>query len=686
MASSIPWPEFTPSETPIDVLVKISRFYGSDPDFVLAGGGNTSVKIGRRLLVKGSGHPLATIGPDGFVEMDRDTLETLVNRQLSTDKAQREEQFKTAIMAARVDPQKGQRPSVEALLHHLMPRQYVVHSHSTLVNMYTCCQKGGDLVGKLLGDQVMWVPEVDPGYILSRTLRDLLAGYKTATGRDCPRAVLMQNHGLVICGDSAEEVRQTTDWLVAALRKPLEDDPPIAAFGPITRIDPDRARRLINLIGPSLRGLLAGSDTLKIVAFDDGVESLSLGCGAEGKTLATAGPLTPDQIVYCRSFALWVDPPDDAAHDSPEYWVTALRQAIANHVNKTGAPPQMVLVKGLGLFAAGDDPAGAQTARAVYLDAIKIMAGAQRLGGVKYLDPALRKFIEDWEVEAYRKQIAAASRSAGRAAGKVALVTGAAQGFGLEISQDLADQGACVVLTDINAHGAQDAAAQIGAHAGLLRAAGLPINVTDAASIDQAIHRIVRLYGGLDILISNAGVLKAGSVKTQAEKDFDFVTSVNYKGFFLCVQKVAPLLALQHLACPAYWSDIIQINSKSGLQGSNRNFAYAGSKFGGIGLTQSFALELIDDGIKVNAICPGNFLDGPLWSDPQTGLFAQYLRSGKVPGAKTIADVRRAYEAKVPMRRGCTTSDVMKAIYYVIDQKYETGQALPVTGGQIMLS
>ena len=135
-----------------------------------------------------------------------------------------------------------------------------------------------------------------------------------------------------------------------------------------------------------------------------------------------------------------------------------------------------------------------------------------------------------------------------------------------------------------------------------------------------------------------------------------------------------------------YFSDIIQINSKSGLQGSNRNGAYAGSKFGGIGLTQSFALELIEDGIKVNSICPGNFFDGPLWSDPNNGLFVQYLRTGKVPGAKTIEDVKRFYEAKVPMGRGCRTADVMKAIYYLMEQLYETGQAVPVTGGQVMLS
>ncbi|GAH47741.1 unnamed protein product, partial [marine sediment metagenome] len=211
------------------------------------------------------------------------------------------------------------------------------------------------------------------------------------------------------------------------------------------------------------------------------------------------------------------------------------------------------------------------------------------------------------------------------------------------------------------------------------------IDVTDGESVSAAFDQVVRTFGGLDVLVSNAGVLKSGSVKTQPIEDFEFVTSVNYTGYFVCVQKAAPVMSVQHLVRPAWTVDIIQINSKSGLVGSNRNAAYAGGKFGGIGLTQSFALELIENGIKVNSICPGNFFDGPLWSHPQTGLLVQYLRAGKVPGARTVEDVRRAYEAKVPMGRGCRIEDVMKAIYYLIDQQYETGQALPVTGGQVML-
>jgi len=275
--------------------------------------------------------------------------------------------------------------------------------------------------------------------------------------------------------------------------------------------------------------------------------------------------------------------------------------------------------------------------------------------------------------------------SAGRVSGKVAIVTGAAQGFGLEIVQDIVKNGGCVALADINEAETKKQADLLQKKYGADRAMAVTMNVTDLTSITAAIDEVVKFYGGFDVFISNAGVLKAESVKTQSEKDFDFVTSVNYKGFFLCTQAASKVLALEHKADAEYRSDIIQINSKSGLVGSNRNGAYAGSKFGGIGLVQSFALELIEDGVKVNSICPGNFFDGPLWSNPDNGLFVQYLRTGKIAGAKTIEDVKRAYEAKVPMGRGCTTSDVMAAVYYLIDQKYETGQAVPVTGGQVML-
>lgn len=280
------------------------------------------------------------------------------------------------------------------------------------------------------------------------------------------------------------------------------------------------------------------------------------------------------------------------------------------------------------------------------------------------------------------------SKFSGRAAvveHKVCVVTGGAQGFGEKIVRELVTNGASVFIADLNLAAAQKLAFQLNKAAKRQVAFALALDVRSEDSVKKMIDHVVLTLGGIDLFISNAGVLKAASVKEMKLDDFEFVTAVNYTGFFLCVKHVAPVMERMNAASKKYFCDIIAIASKSALQGSNKNGAYAGSKFGLLGLVQSFAKELVSANIKINAVCPGNFFDGPLWSDPKNGLFLQYLKAGKVPGAKTVAEVRRYYEDQIPMGRGCLGSDLIKAIYYLIEQKYETGQALPITGGQIML-
>lgn len=338
------------------------------------------------------------------------------------------------------------------------------------------------------------------------------------------------------------------------------------------------------------------------------------------------------------------------------------------HAASTGSQPRLVALENTGFFSWGLTKKQADDLRSV-----------------------VQTFTDDIEKNQKRlndflsQTAPALDLPQGRVAGKIAIITGGAQGFGRGIGDALLREGAYVVFADLNEKLLHENATHLSEEYGEGRAMAVRVDVTDETAVQRMIDETVVEYGGLDVLISNAGILRAGSLEEMDYRSFDLVNRVNYSGFFLCTRYGSRPMKVQHRFNENQFTDIIQINSKSGLAGSNKNFAYAGSKFGSIGLTQSFALELVPYNIKVNAVCPGNFFDGPLWSDPEKGLFRQYLDTGKVPGAKTIADVKKAYEGKVPMKRGCEIRDVVRAILYIIEQEYETGQAVPVTGGQIML-
>jgi len=666
----------------LDELIEVARRYGCDPEFVRGGGGNASVKVDGVLYIKPSGVALATLAADDLVPLDVEPLLALLHAGDGEAEAAGDPVMRTAL-AARLADAGGRRPSVELLFHAFLPEPLVLHTHPVDINAVTCNRDGAALAERLFGDRAVWVPYTDPGLPLARAIVGARRAHVERTGALAPPITVMQNHGIIVGGDSAAEIVERSGWLLETVRaamgraghSPTEMDP---AGG-----DPARSAALVDAIGPTLRGLLAGGPSLRVITFDASPLAAAFTAGPAGRDFVRGGPLTPDQIVYAGSWPLLLDLPEGI---EPDAVPDLLRERLAEHVAAHGAAPIIVVVPRLGLFAAGATFDEANTARHVYLDALRVGEGALALGAVRALSGPERSFIEAWEAEAYRRDVAAGPPGKGRFAGKVALVTGAAQGFGLAIAADLVAEGGHVVLADLNAALAESNARDLEARHGPGRATAVAMNVMDEQSVVDGFHATVVRYGGLDVLVSNAGVLRAGAVTSQPLADFDLVTRVNYRGYFLGVRTAAPIMARQHRARPGQRSDIIEINSKSGLAGSSRNSAYAGSKFGGIGLTQSFALELVDDGIKVNAICPGNFFDGPLWADPDNGLFIQYLRAGKVPGATTIDDVRHFYEAKVPMGRGCTPTDVLEALYYLVAQQYETGQALPVTGGQVMLS
>ena len=636
----------------LEKITALSVKYGSDARFVLAGGGNTSFKDEKFLYVKPSGVSLAAIKPENFVKMDRALIRKIFTEALPADDTAREAAAKDLMMAAVCS---GGRPSVEAPLHELLPFAYVVHLHPAMVNGMTAAEKAQETCAKLFPD-ALWIPYVDPGYTLSKKVSDEMAGYKAAKGK-AASLIFLQNHGVFVGADTPEEIDAIYANVMGTLEKAY------AAAGISTELaKQEPCMDAIKQYAPKLRTLLGDEN-------GDSIKAKFVVCA--GNFEVTGGPLSPDHIVYSKSFPMVSDDPKKADVDA--------------YVAANGFKPLVVSVPGRAVFCAGTSLKGANTAAALAMDAALVKQLTAAFGGPHYISERDRRFIENWEVESYRRSMASKTAAAGRLQGKVAVVTGAAQGFGYGIAEELAREGAVIVVADLNLEGAQKAADTIRSEYPVSEAFAVAVNVSNEDSIAAMVGEVAKRCGGVDLFVSNAGVAKAGSVKTFTLKDWEFVTDINYNGYFLCTKHVASLMAAQ-TADGGDWLDIVQVNSKSGLEGSNKNGAYAGSKFGGIGLTQSFALELVTDRIKVNSVCPGNYLDGPLWSNPERGLFVQYLNSGKVPGAKTVADVKRYYESKVPMNRGCFPKDVAKAIIYCVEQKYETGQAIPVTGGQVMLN
>lgn len=647
----------------IEDLIAISRKFGQDSRFVIAGGGNTSYKDENRLWVKASGHALATITEDGFAVLDRTLLNEMGEKAYNEDTAIREEQVKNDLAVACVT--KDRRPSVETSLHNCMGFAFVVHLHPTLVNGLMCSANAEAACGEIF-PEALYIEYTDPGYTLFKKVYDRINAYKAANGKE-PQVIFLQNHGIFVGGDTTAEIEGIYSEILGKLEAKVAALPEGGSEVSPTVTDVIPAiRQMLSRSGRGLKTLKVTKNALVDYFLDGSREKI-------------AAPFTPDIIVYCKSAYIFIDA------ESDEEILKQAEEKIEAFAAEKGYTPKVLLIKGIGLVAVGDNFKNAQIITDVFTDAMKVAFYAQSFGGEHPMEKAWIDFIDNWEVENYRRKVAAGS-SKGRVEGKTIIVTGAAQGFGEGIARELMAQGANIVVADLNEATGEKTAASFNEKAGANKAIFVKTNVADMTSLQNLMRQTILNFGALDAFVSNAGVVRAGGLDVMTPENFEFVTKINYEAYFFCAKAASHIMKIETRYDPDYFADIIQVNSKSGLRGSKANFAYAGGKFGGIGLTQSFALELAPDRVKVNSICPGNYYDGPLWSNPENGLFIQYLNAGKVPGAKTVQDVKDYYLAQVPMRKGCNPVDVCKAILYAIDQTGETGQAIPVTGGQVMLA
>lgn len=663
----------------IEDLIAISRKFGQDSRFVIAGGGNTSYKDENRLWVKASGHALATITEDGFAVLDRALLNEMGEKAYNEDTAIREEQVKNDLSVACIT--KDRRPSVETSLHNCMGFAFVVHLHPTLVNGLMCSVNAEAACKEIFPD-ALYIEYTDPGYTLFKKVYDRIKAYKAEKGKE-PQVIFLQNHGIFVGGDTTAEIEGIYSEVLGKLEAKVAALPEgdTAVSETVTDVVP-AIRQMLSRSGRGFKTLKVTKNAL-VDFFIDGCSVTSTGsvtdCPGKSGFDKIAKPFTPDIIVYCKSSYIFIEA------ESDEEILKQAEEEIEAFVSGKGYTPKVLLIKGIGLIAVGDSSRNAQIITDVFTDAMKVAFYAQSFGGEHPMKRAWIDFIDNWEVENYRRKVAS-SASKGRVEGRTIIVTGAAQGFGEGIARELMAQGANIVVADLNEATGEKTAASFNEKAGANKAIFVKTNVADMASLRNLMKETILNFGALDAFVSNAGVVRAGGLDVMTPENFEFVTKINYEAYFFCAKVASHIMKIETKYDPEYFADIIQVNSKSGLRGSKANFAYAGGKFGGIGLTQSFALELAPYRVKVNSICPGNYYDGPLWSNPENGLFIQYLNAGKVPGAKTVQDVKDYYLAQVPMRKGCNPVDVCKAILYAIDQTGETGQAIPVTGGQVMLA
>ncbi|MCL1993207.1 MAG: class II aldolase/adducin family protein [Spirochaetes bacterium] len=363
----------------VEELAEISRHYGADSDYVIAGGGNTSFKDGDTMYVKASGAALADASAGAFVRVGRRALDKIWDRQYSADSEAREREVLADLMAARLPGEEAKRPSVETTLHGLLPFAFVVHLHPALVNGVTCSRQGQAAAERLF-PQAVWIPSINPGYILALEVKKALAEFKTRTGGEA-QVIFLQNHGVFVGADSAGEIRKIYEEMIGRLQNEVKRKPDFSGGG-------------AEGSGGSAEVLQVLAQLAGGAAFVRNREVARL-VESEASFAPVASAFTPDHIVYAGS-----DPLFTAAGTKE-----GIELAWKAHIEKTGRPAKIVAVQGLGVFGAGTSEKAAGLALELFLDSVKVAVFSESFGGGLFMTRDKIDFINNWEVEAFRTKV-----------------------------------------------------------------------------------------------------------------------------------------------------------------------------------------------------------------------------------------------------------------------------------------
>ncbi len=599
-------------------LLGRSNRLGSDPTVTNYGGGNTSVKVRQLspatgaevelLYVKGSGGDLGTLQAAGLAVLELDRVRALdgVYRGLEFED-EMVGYFPFCAFGAG-----GATPSIDTPMHGLVGYDHVDHLHPDAVIALACAADGEALVQKIWGGAVAWVPWRRPGWELGRTLAEI------ARNPEVIGAVL-GGHGLTAWGTTSDEVEQRNLQIIGQAQDYLDANSVPEPFGARTAgriLDGQGRRDRAAELFPHLRAV-ASADRRQVGHFNDGEVVLDFMSRDRHARLVSLGTSCPDHFLRTKVRPLLLDTAPDAPIDEVvtrlkelhteyrvEYQAYYDRHATSSSPAMRGADPAVVLVPGVGMFSFGADKQTARVAGEFYLNAINVMRGAEGVSTYRPVDEAEKFNVEYWQLEEDKLKRRPAPKAL---AGRIALVTGGASGIGLATVRLLAEHGANVIIGDINKAGCEEVAAELG---GPDRAVGVVLDVTDPQAVEAGIAAGIVAFGGIDLIVNNAGITRAGSLADTSLQDWDLQYQIMPRGSFLVAKAAESALRAQGLG-----GDIINICSKNSVFAGPNNIAYSSAKAAQAHMVRLLAAELGDIGVRVNGINPDGVVRG-------SGIFA----------------------------------------------------------------
>jgi len=669
----------------LDQLVYQSRLLGAETDLVVWGGGNTSLKWmetdfrGRPtyvLRVKGSGSDMKTIERKQFSGVRMEDILPLEEREEMSDEEM------VAYLAHTLMEPSSPRPSIETLLHGFLPYASVVHTHADAIVSLTNCTRGRQAVIDCFGEAMLIVDYIRPGFQLSKKVAVAAKAHPQA------RALVLMHHGFITWADTPREAYDIHIAMVTRAEEYLSKEARgKKVFGSIKipALGAESRRAVAAAIAPTLRGVLANLDLRLstrrfILRFDDSEDILHFINSEEARRLSQVGPATPDHLLHTKRRPLFLEidnPRDvDAIKAAIREQAPAWAQAYEEYFQRNHSPqdkmlepiPRIVLLPGVGMWTFGKDAKTAQIPGDIYHHTIHVMEGACGLGDYISICEKDAYDVEYWPLELYKLTLAPPEKELTR---RIALITGAVGAIGRAIADRFAQEGAHVIITDLDGTACEEVAREICMRYGMGMAVGIPMDVTCEKSVHKAFQEAILAFGGMDILVSNAGIAHSARIEELTLADWQRSLDVNATGHFLVTREAVRLFREQGIG-----GNIILNVTKNALAAGAEFGAYSAAKAAELQLGRVLAIENGPLGIRVNMLNPDAIFSAGLWSPEMK---AKRARAQGIP----VEKVEEFYQQRNLLKASVRAEDVAEAALWLASDRSAktTGCIIPVDGG-----